>query len=206
MKSSLLSWQLLTCSGLGLILLFEWGYGEYSRNQLQSIMDRKIQADYQADELPQLRLAKQSGESFIGIVERPLFIEGRKPLPDIETTSTEASANDQLDDWTLIGIYTKNKRQVALFRKQNEAGKFLKLNEDQTISNWQLKQIQADRVVLQQGGQEKSVILRKPRLPSKMPPPPNRPVAPRQPSEPVAPIAPIAPIINPSSENENDDS
>lgn len=200
MKRSFLSRQLLICSGLGLILLFEWGYGEYSRNQLQSIMDRKIQTDYQADELPKLRLAKQNAESFSGIVERPLFIEGRKPLPDIETTNPETSANDQLDDWSLIGIYSKSKRQVALFRKQNEAGKFLKLNEDQTISGWQIKQIEADRVVLQQGGQEKSVLLRKPRLLSKMPPPPKRPVVPRKPA------APVAPINNPSPENENDDS
>ncbi|WP_157200611.1 hypothetical protein [Methylomonas lenta] len=163
-------------------------------------MDKKIQADYQADELPQLSLSKQSAESFINIVERPLFIEGRKPLPEIVETSSEASTNDQLDDWSLIGIYTKNKRQVALFRKQNEARKFLKLNEDQTISGWQLKQIQADRVVLQQGGQEKSVMLRNPRLPSKTPPPPKKPAAPRQPA------APVAPINNPSSENENNDS
>ena len=200
MKSRFFSWQLLASSGLGLILLFEWGYSDYSRNQLQSTMDRKIQADYQADELPQLSLSKQSAESFINIVERPLFIEGRKPLPEILETSSEASANDQLDDWSLIGIYTKNKRQVALFRKQNEARKFLKLNEDQAISGWQLKQIQDDRVVLQQGGQEKSVMLRKPRLPSKMPPPPKRPAAPRKPA------APVAPINNPSSENENNDS
>jgi type II secretory pathway component PulC len=200
MKSRFFSWQMLVSSGLGLILLFEWGYSDYSRNQLQSIMDRKIQADYQADELPQLSLSKQSAESFINIVERPLFIEGRKPLPEIVETSSEASANDQLDDWSLIGIYTKNKRQVALFRKQNEARKFLKLNEDQTISGWQLKQIQADRVVLQQGGQEKSVMLRKPRLPSKVPPPPKRPAVPRQPA------APVAPINNPSSKNENNDS
>lgn len=200
MKGRFFSWQMLTSSGLGVILLFEWGYSDYSRNQLQSIMDKKIQADYQADELPQLSLSKQSAESFINIVERPLFIEGRKPLPEIVETSSEASTNDQLDDWSLIGIYTKNKRQVALFRKQNEARKFLKLNEDQTISGWQLKQIQADRVVLQQGGQEKSVMLRKPRLPSKTPPPPKKPAAPRQPA------APVAPINNPSSENENNDS
>ncbi|OAI10085.1 hypothetical protein A1359_01995 [Methylomonas lenta] len=200
MKGRFFSWQMLTSSGLGVILLFEWGYSDYSRNQLQSIMDKKIQADYQADELPQLSLSKQSAESFINIVERPLFIEGRKPLPEIVETSSEASTNDQLDDWSLIGIYTKNKRQVALFRKQNEARKFLKLNEDQTISGWQLKQIQADRVVLQQGGQEKSVMLRNPRLPSKTPPPPKKPAAPRQPA------APVAPINNPSSENENNDS
>jgi len=200
MKSRFFSWQMLASSGLGLILLLEWGYSDFSRNQLQSIIDKKIQADYQADELPQLSLSKQSAESFINIVERPLFIEGRKPLPEIVETSSEASTNDQLDDWSLIGIYTKNKRQVALFRKQNEARKFLKLNEDQTISGWQLKQIQADRVVLQQGGQEKSVMLRKPRLPSKTPPSPKRPAAPRQPA------APVAPINHPSSENENNDS
>lgn len=200
MNRRFFSWQLLAFGGLGLILLFEWGYADYSRNQLQSIMDRKIQADYQTGELPQLSLSKQSAESFINIIERPLFVEGRKPLPDTVTTSSEASANDQLDDWSLIGIYSKNKRQVALFRKQNEARKFLKLNEDQTISGWQLKQIQADRVVLQQGGQEKSVMLRKPRLPSKMPGLPKRPVAPGKPA------TPVAPINNPSPENENDDS
>jgi len=177
MNPVLLKYQLVACGVLSGILLLEWGGAGMASSQLRDILEQTIKADYQSEPLPGLKRSKLPEAGFNSIVERPLFIEGRKPLPDDAEDSSEAKSDmGQLDDWALIGIYNKdkkNKKPVALFRNQKEAKKFIKLNEDQTISGWQLTEIQYDRVILQLAGQQKTVMLRKPREQSKVPMPPR---------------------------------
>ena len=199
MNRRLLKWQLLFCGALSVILLAEWAIGEANRSQLQATLDKKLQADYQSDPLPALDLAKQASESYNAILEKPLFIEGRKPIPEQAADSPATADNGQLDDWLLIGVYNKGERKLALFRKQNEAKSFLKITENQTISGWQLMQVQADRVLLQQGAQQKSIMLRKPRPQlGKLPMPAKKPVPPTKPVQQDVPI-------NNIPENENND-
>lgn len=188
MNATLFKYQLAACGVLGAALVMEWGLSEIGHSQLQETLNKTIEGDYQSDPLPNLNLPKLSEANFGVIVERPLFIEGRKPLPEAPEENAAAADTGQLDDWALIGIYNKNKnrdKHVALFRNQKETKKFLKLYEEQTISGWQLIEIKSDRVVLQMGGQQKSVMLRKPREQSKTPVPPKRP----------------APAANPTPEN-----
>jgi hypothetical protein len=194
-----LKWQLFVCAALSLILLAEWAIGEANRSQLQATLDKKLQADYQSESLPVLDLAKQASESYNAILEKPLFIEGRKPIPEQAADNPATADNGQLDDWLLIGVYNKGERKLALFRKQNEAKSFLKITENQTISGWQLLQVQADRVLLQQGAQQKSIMLRKPRPQvGKLPMPAKKPVPPTKPVQQDVPI-------NNIPENENND-
>ncbi len=219
MNSRFFRWQLWAIALLTVILILEWGYAEVSQNQLKALLNKTVEGDYQADELPELNLPKHTPDSFAAINERPLFIEGRKPLPEKAPDAPVAADASQLEDWLLIGIYNnKDKPKVALFRKQNEAKKFLKLNQGQTISGWQLKEIQADRVILEQGGQEKSVMLLKPRQQTKTPAPAPKPATPQgqnpratPPGKPAAPAAapPSPPPVepnNPSPENDIDES
>jgi hypothetical protein len=194
-----LKWQLYVCGSLSLILLAEWAISEANRSQLQATLDKKLQADYQSESLPVLNLAKQASESYNAILEKPLFIEGRKPIPEQAADNPATADNGQLDDWLLIGVYIKGERKLALFRKQNEAKSFLKITENQTISGWQLLQVQADRVLLQQGAQQKSIMLRKPRPQvGKLPMPAKKPVPPTKPVQQDVPI-------NNIPENENND-
>ncbi|QPK64641.1 hypothetical protein IVG45_06720 [Methylomonas sp. LL1] len=199
MNRKLLTGQIMAGGVLSLILLAEWSYAEFSRGRLQAIMDQTVPTDYHSEPLPTLNIPKQNTDSVNAIIERPLFIEGRRPLVETPVETAETSDTGQLDDWLLIGTYTKNKRPTALFRKQNEARKFLKLNQDQLISGWQLKEILSDRVVLQQGAQQKPVMLRKPREQAKSPAPPKKPATP------IKPAKPIVPNNNNPSENNNDD-
>lgn len=200
MNRRLLHWQLIGCAALSVILLAEWAIGEANNRQLQAMLDKKLQTEYQADPLPVLDLAKQGSESYNAIVEKPLFIEGRKPIVEQAADSPAAAENGQLDDWLLIGVFNKGERKLALFRKQNEAKSFLKITENQSISGWQLLQVQADRVLLQQGAQQKSIMLRKPRpqQQGKLPMPAKKTVPPTKPAQQDVPI-------NNIPENENND-
>lgn len=202
MNRKLLKLQLAGCGLLTAILAAEWGYGQFADQQLQTALQSSGQADYQADDLPQLNLPKHNSENFSAVVERPLFIEGRKPIAEAGPADTAQNAEvGQLEDWLLIGVYNKDKKPMALFGKQNEAKKYQKLAEQQSIAGWQVHQIQPDRVILQQGVQQKTVMLRKPRPQGKTPPTPkNRPAVPAKPAAPAVPPNNIPP------ENNNDDS
>lgn len=199
MNSKIIKWQLAACAGLTVVLLIEWGVGQTQLSGLQAVLDKTVQSKYQAEPMPALNPPGQFNDASNEVVERPLFIEGRKPLPELVLEGPETVDNGQLDDWQLIGIYNKNNRKLALFRKQNEAKTFLKLNETQMITGWQLKQILSDRVILQQGAQQKSIMLRKPRVAAS-------PAPARRPAIPAKPIAPVAPINNNSAETSNNDS
>ncbi len=197
MNQKLIKLQLLAGSLLTLSLVAEWSYSRFTAEQLQSILTPHAQSDSAAEDLPSIKDSKSSAESYTEIVDRPVFIEGRRPL--VETSPTETAQTQdagQIDDWALIGVYNKGERPTALFSKRNEAKKFLKITEDQSISGWQLKKIQSDHVVLQQAGQEKSVILRKPRAQA-----PGKPTAPPRAPRPNAVAKPVEPAPDENPEN-----
>lgn len=204
MNQKLIRLQMLGCGLLSVTLLAEWSYSQFTARQLQTMLSPRAQADFQAEELPSIADDKGSAESYSEIVDRPVFIEGRRPVVEASAAAnTQNQDLGQIEDWELIGVYNKDKRPTALFRKRNEAKKFMKISEEQSISGWQLKQIQADHVVLLQAGQEKSVVLRKPRAQTK-PPVPGRPAIPPKPPQPAAVAKPIEPAPNENPENIND--
>ena len=143
------------------------------------------------------------------MVERPLFYEGRKPPAEPTSDNEQTVEISQLDDWQLVGIYNRDKQQMALFSKKNEPKTILKVSASALVSGWSLKEIQSDRVILWQSGQTKTILLRKPRADVPVPPvqrpapnrpglaPSNRPGVPR--------IAKPVMQPTPNSENASDD-
>ncbi|MDT4331240.1 hypothetical protein ACQE3E_15160 [Methylomonas sp. MED-D] len=203
MNQKLLKLQLIGCGLASLTLAAEWTYGNLAWNELLKALEPPVPAEFQSEELPELPERQRSLENFAEIVDRPVFIEGRRPIADTATSDATAGPDlGQIDDWALIGIYNKDRNPIALFSKRNEAKKFQKLNESQSISGWTLKQILADRVVLTQAGQEKAVALRKPR-PQTKPPVPGRPPVPPRPAQPPAAMQPPPKPNEPSPPVEN---
>ncbi|MEI8574893.1 hypothetical protein U737_09070 [Methylomonas sp. LW13] len=204
MNQKLIRLQLLGCGTLSLLLAAEWTYSQYTLKQLQTLLEPRPQTESPAEQLPNIADNSGSAETYSDIVDRPLFVEGRKPVAETNPTDNlQTQDSGQIDDWELIGVYDKNNKPTALFRKRNEAKKFLKITEEQSISGWLLKQIHADNVLLQQGSQEKSVVLRKPRAQVK-PPVPGKPAVPPRPPQPNAVAKPIEPVPNENPENIND--
>ena len=182
MNIKFLKLQLAVCALLSLILLAEWVVGISNQRSLQQSL-RYAQDEQQTGlELPVIDTAPLAATSYSELVERPLFIEGRRPLPEAPTENNQTVELGQIDDWELIGIYNKGKQPIALFSKKNEAKKYLKVGNDQMVSGWALKEILPDRVTLQQAGQQKMLLLRKPR--SEEPPPEIAPVAAQPPPQP----------------------
>ena len=203
MNLKLLKFQLLLSGLLGVILIAEYAYGLVAARQLQQSLQYTKDDSPVSSELPTISTLNSAHGEFNELVERPLFIEGRRPVVEAAPEPTQNAENGQIDDWELIGIYTKGQKTSVLFSKKNETRKFLKIGLEQLVSGWLLKEIQSDRVVLQQAAQMKVVMLRKPRANVKPAPAAGKSAIPARPPRPLRPAIP-APQTNP--ENVNDDS
>lgn len=199
-----LKWQLGLCGALSLALAMDWGLGQWSRHNLEKAMKADLESDYQAIVLPELPRLTSTVEDFAEIVDKPLFVEGRKPIVETETNPSEQAADmGQLEDWQLMGVYSKHQQPAALFVKASEGKRYTKLTLNQSISGWILKEIETDQVTLERAGQQKKLLLHKakPKLPKK---PPTPTTAARSPAAIPTPVAqpPIPQPENNSNESE----
>ncbi|MFZ2312921.1 MAG: hypothetical protein WAV82_09920, partial [Methylobacter sp.] len=167
MNTKLLKVLASVCIGLSLIIAVEWLYASYSKHRLlKSISSEKLQ-DYKTDELPKIDLTKQPEESYVDLVARPLFIEGRKPVDEPSPEAAQAAAKSESFDWQLNGVYSTKKNTSALFsRSKSKVAKdnHRKITVGDDLDGWKLIEINKDRVLLKQGGNEKELLLRKPKL------------------------------------------
>ncbi len=194
MNLKLVKLQAFVCVLISLFLFAELGYGEFAARRLQNKLQYTAGNDEAPAQLPTIAAAKPSADADAEMVDRPLFIEGRKPLAEVDLTAKAQNVEtSQIEDWVLNGVYNKDKSQFALFAKKNEAKKYQKISVGQQISGWLLKEIQPDRVILEQAGQQKSLMLRKPRPEGKTP---GR-------AKPAAPV-PVAPPAQPNDNNPED--
>lgn len=159
------------------IIIVEWLYAEQSRKQIltTSIPTEKKVAN---DEMPNIELTRQSEESYADLVARPLFIKGRKPVDEPSPEEIQNMAVANVFDWQVNGIYTTKKGLSALFSRSKS--KIAKDNHRRVLiggdlDGWRLAEIQSDKVILNQGNEQKELLLRKPKLKdlSKKPNQPN---------------------------------
>ncbi|MFZ2726555.1 MAG: hypothetical protein WAX77_09915 [Methylococcaceae bacterium] len=175
----------IICIALLLIIVGEWAFAHLSEQQLLESSAIKAQTA-PADEMPSINLTEQPEESYTDLVERPLFITGRRPVDEpasstspMQTVTGGMPANF---DWQLSGVYTKDKRLFALFshakvKLPKAKDNFRKLSVGElddkgnlkTLDGWQVSDIKLDRVILKQSANEKELLLRKPK-PKELPP------------------------------------
>ncbi|QWF69913.1 hypothetical protein KEF85_11170 [Methylomonas paludis] len=207
MNLKLVKLQCLICGVLTALLVGEWANGVFNERNLQQSLHYAKDEQALVVELPNINSDTENAGNYAEMVERPLFIEGRKPIAEAPVENTQTLELGQIDDWELVGIYAKDNRPpTALFAKKNESKKHLKTSNEQMVSGWTLKEIHPDRVILQQAGQQKTLLLRKPRMdapPVSTPPPQPAPIPNlRQPRRPP----PTEQPTNPNPENPNDES
>ncbi|TAN46979.1 MAG: hypothetical protein EPN21_18755 [Methylococcaceae bacterium] len=121
-------------------------------------------ANAKAFELPPL-------EHFDAIVERPLFIQGRRPVSAEEAV---AATPDKPFDWQLHGIVKGP--DGALILLKDKAGHHHKLPAGEKLDGWELAEIADDRVVMLRGEARQTLMLQKPKpkTPAKPEPKPQQ--------------------------------
>ena len=171
MNSNIIKLLLVLCILLLIILFIEWELAEPAENlnSEASVTEEESQAERQ--KLPEIKLSKQSIETYSHMVDSPLFIEGRKPVVGA-IEETESQDFGKIEDLFLVGIYSVEERMTALFNKKGTDGKYLKKAKGDDVSGWMLEEINADNVILEQGGKRQTLMLRapKPKQPRKAKP------------------------------------
>ena len=162
MNNSVIKLLLRLCVLLLIILLVEWLIISFSETPAVKSLSAVEEGQSQNMELPELELTEQSIETYLDMVDRPLFINGRRPIVD-QIEAGDVQELSKIEDLILVGIYTKDGRMVALFSQVGSDKKYSKKSEGDDISGWLLKEIQADQIILEQAGEQQTIILRKPK-------------------------------------------
>lgn len=195
MNKKLISLLLIVCAVLVLIIVGEWLYAIKAQRDL--LASTSASAKKAApDAMPTLALTKQPEESYDQLVNRPLFIKGRKPVEEPKPETAQVPVVAVVFDWDLNGVYTKDKGLTALFsRAKTKVPKdnYRKIAVGADLDGWKLTEIKTDRAIFMQGTNKKEVLLRKAK--PKSPLPPNRPAPPVPQPVPVQGTIPIPETI-----------
>ncbi len=171
MNSSQINNKLVTVSGivcamLLLILIGELLYAKQMQNQLLS-SNLSAEPNSAKDEMPSVDLMQRSEESYADMVNKPLFIEGRKPVAEPSPEQLQANAVTIKFDWLLNGVYTTTKGLSALFSRATikvPKDNHRKIKPGDHLDGWKLTEIHKDKVILTLDGNRKELLLRKPKL------------------------------------------
>jgi hypothetical protein len=161
----LVKFLIAICAALSVVLILEWLYALYAQNQLMDSINDLDKQKNNAAELPSIELEKRPETGYVDLVERPLFIQGRKPVKESnETNITPINTATDTFNWDLNGIYTQNNHLYGLFsRNAAKVAKdnYRKITKDGNIDGWQLTEITNDKAVFSLGGKQKELVLRK---------------------------------------------
>jgi hypothetical protein len=118
------------------------------------------------EEATDLNLSDPSEDSYSDLVERPMFIKGRKPVeePIPEEMALATAQKTESVNWELIGIYSTPKGTTAFFSRSNgrlPKDNFRKCKLGDTLDGWHLSEINESGVNLTQGTETKKLPLRK---------------------------------------------
>jgi hypothetical protein len=187
---------------LGIVLVGEW----VANTQTPVATSQTKTSDSKSEEsLPELDLTAVSEDSYSDLVERPMFIKGRKSVnePVPETVPVAAVKKVEAFVWELTGIFATPKGETAFFSRTNAKvpkDNYRKHKIGEELDGWKISEIHADNVVLTQTNETKTLPLRKlkPRTPIPMqmntnnripppPPPQHQPVPAQMPQEGMPP-------------------
>lgn len=99
-------------------------------------------------------------EDYAEMVERPLFVRGRRPPPPSEGRAGGQDGENETPagQIALSGVLITGKHRVALLRLEGDP-KVIHVSEGQEAGGWLLEKIDSDRVVLRRGDTSTEVVL-----------------------------------------------
>jgi hypothetical protein len=176
------------CGGLALLGGAEWAYLSYRVGQSRQILEQPVDSNVEFDPLGSREFVLPPKDSFSEIVERPLMIQGRRPVSEEAEEPILAGPVSQGDIqiWLMGVVMTPNGMTALLV---DGKGNYKRLQIDEKFEGWEVDEMHADRVVLKQGTTTRILNLRDPNKPRPRNPAPvvqNRPPQPK----PAVPMKP----------------
>ena len=98
---------------------------------------------------------------FTEIVDRPLFLESRRPPPKVKHEAPQQVIPEQEQlEYVLTGVMTTGERPLAFF-KPTAQGKTQRLKQGESLDGWLVKAIEERRVILARGSLSQVLTLQK---------------------------------------------
>lgn len=164
-NTKLLSLMIIVIVCLVTLIIAEWGYMSLARQALFEDVNKVEVRGYEIDELPSIDLFQTSLDEYGEMVNRPLFVQGRRPIEPSDSGTLEPLVLSDFEH-LLIGIYGPEEKMSALFKNVKVRGqepKYFKVLVGDDIQGWQVDEIRRDKVILSQGDSQKQAMLHKPR-------------------------------------------
>jgi hypothetical protein len=98
---------------------------------------------------------------FQAIIERPLFLQSRRPVPSATTeTSPTVSKETRLNQYSLTAVVIVPDKRLALLRSTTDK-KIHKIEEGQDLQGWKLKEIKDESALFQQVNESQELRLQR---------------------------------------------
>ena len=168
----------VACSVLILILmLLQENYSTSYRQQILQEIDNVQSSGFTLQDVPSTQFKEHELDDYHEMLERPIFFAGRIPIvlensEDADAVAVEVKPPDMIS-MALIGIINTPAGVYALFhnpKAKADEPKFQRLQQDQDISGWKIKEIKHDRVIISADTQSDEILLAKPRVHKKVKP------------------------------------
>lgn len=182
-----------TCAILALVISAEFALGLIGRPSAPAQTVPAVKNEPGTNEAvappPEFRLPGIARHA--EVVERPLFIQGRRG-----TTATATATATGIENLILIGTIIMPDSRRALFHEKD--GRTYRIVEGQSILGWRLAEVHPESAVLVNGPQQSTLPLRKyskpndPALPANPGTPPSAPVTPTASVTPTTSVTPTA--------------
>jgi hypothetical protein len=181
----------------GISLTAEWFYLKNNNKTLSAARAPSVDAP------PEEKLASDIFKlpelsQFDQLVERPLFMETRRPSPPLPPGPPAKTEPPAPVTFKLMGVLETPEGRMALIADAKGKYKRFKLND--SVDGWEIASIKPDGLILQNGGTNEDLALLKKKPKGTKPPqetplqnpetPPTPPQAPPAPPHPGTPMAP----------------
>lgn len=149
------------CVVFGVVVLLEWSRLESQLRDRQSAIVTPIESELSFEKISEVDLELPVIDSYTDLIERPLFVEGRRPLEESDDALQQADKYQGEIRAKLMGIYSGSDGMTALIL--DAEGKYVRVKKQDSVDGWQVEALFPDRVTLKQGVETQDLKLHKPK-------------------------------------------
>ncbi len=187
---------------ISVVFVSQWLHYRHQQTDLKKLLATKVEARMEDQKEEEQHFELPSLEEYSATVERPLFMEGRRPAT-VEANEPEAAPVEKKPlAVKLMGVVFAPKETLGLF--VDAQGKYKRLRINDSIGGWKVEGIEADKAIMEQDGTKEELKLAKPKQkkgtgqpkpsgPMGGPPPFGQPGAPGQQVPPFGAVNPNNP-------------
>ncbi len=146
---------------LSVVFVSQWLHYRHQRTDLKKLLATKVEARMEDQKEEEQHFELPSLEEYSATVERPLFMEGRRPAT-VEANESEAAPVEKKPlAVKLMGVVFAPKETLGLF--VDAQGKYKRLRINDSIGGWKVEGIEADKAIMEQDGTKEELKLAKPK-------------------------------------------